>query len=138
MHGGKELNVFTLQSKTWQSIALWIIIEAFIFKNVLIQSALEFGGRSTHHVCSSDRPHTLFVSILFVMCIITNLCCFPKGYSEENVGNLSQTIFAINGRDSFLSACFFPTPSLKPFFGQCIFLCFLSLTDCLEIWTDAA
>ncbi len=43
----------------------------------------------------------------FVMCVITNLCCFPKGYSEENVGNLSQTIFANNGRDSFLSACFF-------------------------------
>ncbi len=51
------------------------------------------------------------------MCVITKLCCFPMGASKKMLVISHRQFFSITGEDSFLSACFFPTSSLKPFLG---------------------
>ncbi len=61
----------------------------------------------THYLCQQSLCYVSYKKSLL----------FPEECTEEIVGNLSQTIFAITGEDSFLSACFFPTSSLKPFWA---------------------
>ena len=75
--------------------------------------------REKHASCVLIWPPTRIICVNSLCYVSYNKSLlFPKGCTEENVGNLSQTIFAITGEDSFLSACFFPTSSLKPFLGN--------------------